>query len=91
MRFGIGRTTIRGGAGKRRVDGKSLRLADEVRYIQRREFVHAHHPGRTAREARHPHCNRRLTCEMEPDQDAGYREECRGNSMQSTLILAGLI
>jgi hypothetical protein len=30
------RTTIRPGAGKRRVDGKSLRLADEVRYIQRR-------------------------------------------------------
>ena len=29
-------TTIRRGAGKRRVDGKSLRLADEVRYIQRR-------------------------------------------------------
>src|ERR1700731_3036676 len=43
MRFGMGRTTIRGGAGKRRVDGKSLRLADEVRYIQRRA---ADHDGR---------------------------------------------
>jgi hypothetical protein len=32
-----------------------------------------------------------LTCEMEPDQDAGYCEECRTNSMQSALILAGLI
>ncbi len=28
------------GAGKRRVDGKSLRLADEVRYIQRRAAGH---------------------------------------------------
>ena len=34
-------------------------------------------------------CN--FTCEMEPDQDAGYCEECRTNSMQSSLILAGLI
>ena len=32
-----------------------------------------------------------FTCEMEPDQDADYCEECRGNSMQSALILAGLI
>ena len=31
------------------------------------------------------------TAEMEPDQDAGYCEECRTNSMQSALILAGLI
>jgi len=43
MRFGIGRTTIRPGVGKRRVDGKSIRLADEVRYIQRRA---ADHDGR---------------------------------------------
>jgi len=28
------------------------------------------------------------TAEMEPDQDAGYCEECRTNSMQSALILA---
>ena len=34
-------------------------------------------------------CN--FTCEMEPDQDAGYCEECRTNSMQSALILAGPI
>ena len=32
-----------------------------------------------------------FTCEMEPDQNAGYCEECRINSMQSALILAGLI
>ncbi len=31
------------------------------------------------------------TCEMEPDQDAGFCEECCTNSMQSALILAGLI
>src|SRR5580765_5628537 len=43
MRFGMGRTTIRRGAGKRRVDGRSFRLADEVRYIQRRA---ADHDGR---------------------------------------------
>src|SRR6266542_484709 len=43
MRFGMGRTTIRRGAGKRRVDGKSLRLADEVRYIQQ---CAADHDGR---------------------------------------------
>ena len=32
-----------------------------------------------------------FTCEMEPDQDAGYCEECHTNSMQAALILAGLI
>jgi hypothetical protein len=32
-----------------------------------------------------------FACEMEPDQDAGYCEECRTNSVQSALILAGLI
>jgi len=32
-----------------------------------------------------------FTCEMEPDQDAGYCEECHTNSMQSALILAGPI
>jgi len=36
MRFGMARTTIRRGPGKRLVDGKSFRLADEVRHIQRR-------------------------------------------------------
>jgi hypothetical protein len=34
-------------------------------------------------------CN--FTCEMEPDQDAGYCEECHTNSMHSALILAELI
>ena len=34
-------------------------------------------------------CN--FTCEMEPDQDAGYCEEFRTNSMHSAVILAGLI
>jgi len=32
-----------------------------------------------------------FTCEMEPDQDAGYCEECHTNSMQAALIPAGLI
>jgi len=36
MRFGMGRTTIKCGPGKRLLDGKSFRLADEVRHIQRR-------------------------------------------------------
>jgi hypothetical protein len=31
------------------------------------------------------------TAEMEPDQDGGFCEECRTNSMQAALILAGLI
>ena len=31
------------------------------------------------------------TCEMEPDQDRGWCDECSTNSMQSALILAGLI
>jgi hypothetical protein len=31
------------------------------------------------------------TCEMEPDQDAGYCEECHTNTMKSALVLAGLI
>jgi hypothetical protein len=36
MRQPTGRTTIKRGPGKRLADGKSFRLADEVRYIQRR-------------------------------------------------------
>jgi len=32
-----------------------------------------------------------FTCEMEPDQDAGYCEECHTNSMHSALVLAELI
>ncbi len=31
------------------------------------------------------------TTEMEPDQDAGYCELCRNNTVASALILAGLI
>jgi hypothetical protein len=31
------------------------------------------------------------TSEMEPDQDAGWCEVCSTNSVQSALILAGLI
>jgi hypothetical protein len=38
-----GRKTIKRGTGKRIVEGKSFRLADEVRYIQRRA---ADHDGR---------------------------------------------
>jgi len=36
-----------------------------------------------------PDCS--YTCEMEPDQDRGWCEECRQNTMQSALVLAGLI
>jgi hypothetical protein len=36
-----------------------------------------------------PGCS--YTCEMEPDQDRGYCEECHTNSMKSALVLAGLI
>ena len=35
-----GRKSIKRGPGKRLVDGKSFRLADEVRYIQRRAAEH---------------------------------------------------
>jgi hypothetical protein len=31
------------------------------------------------------------TTEMEPDQREGYCEECRGNTMMSALVLAGVI
>ena len=31
------------------------------------------------------------TCEMEPDQDAGWCEACGTNSVKSALILAGLV
>jgi len=31
------------------------------------------------------------TCEMEPDQDRGWCEECGKNTMQSALVLAGII
>jgi hypothetical protein len=34
-------------------------------------------------------CN--YTCEMEPDQDRGWCDECRTNSMKSALVLATLI
>jgi hypothetical protein len=34
-------------------------------------------------------CN--FTCEMEPDQDAGYCEECHTNTMTAAPILAGII
>ena len=37
---GKGRYRIKRGPGKRMVDGKSFRLADEVRYIQRRAAEH---------------------------------------------------
>src|SRR6266699_5072319 len=40
---GRAQKSIKRGAGKRRVDGKSFRLADEVRYITRRA---AEHDGR---------------------------------------------
>ena len=32
-----------------------------------------------------------FTGEMEPDQDAGYCEECHANTMKAALVLAGLI
>ena len=32
-----------------------------------------------------------FTCEMEPDQDAGYCEECHANTMIAAPVLAGLI
>ncbi len=31
------------------------------------------------------------TCEVEPDQDAGYCEECGGQTVQSALVLAELV
>ena len=31
------------------------------------------------------------TAEMEPDQDRGFCEECRTNSMKSAPVLAGVI
>jgi hypothetical protein len=34
-------------------------------------------------------CN--FTCEMEPDQDAGYCDECHTNTMTAAPVLAGLI
>ena len=34
-------------------------------------------------------CN--YVCEMEPDQDRGWCEECHTNSMKSALVLAGVI
>jgi hypothetical protein len=32
-----------------------------------------------------------FTCEMEPDEDAGYCEECHTNTMEAAPILAGII
>src|SRR6202007_897854 len=43
VKSSMANTRIRGGPGKRMVDGKSFRLAGEVRYIQRRA---ADHTGR---------------------------------------------
>jgi hypothetical protein len=39
----VGRKTIQRGPGKRHIEGKDFRLADEIRYIQRRA---AQHDGR---------------------------------------------
>ena len=36
-----------------------------------------------------PRCS--FTTEMEPDQDAGFCEECGTQSVKSALVLAGLI
>jgi hypothetical protein len=36
-----------------------------------------------------PDCN--YTAQMEPDQDRGFCEECRTNTMKSALVLAGVI
>jgi hypothetical protein len=36
-----------------------------------------------------PDCN--YVCEMEPDQDAGYCEECLTNTMKAAPVLADLI
>ena len=36
-----------------------------------------------------PDCD--FTCKMEPDQDAGYCEECHTGTMKSALVLAGII
>ena len=35
--------------------------------------------------------DRDFTCEMEPDQGAGYCEECHTNTMKAAPVLAGLI
>jgi hypothetical protein len=32
-----------------------------------------------------------FTCEMEPDQDAGWCDECRTNTMKAAPVLAGMI
>ena len=32
-----------------------------------------------------------FTCEMEPDQDAGWCDECRTNTMKAAPVLAGVI
>jgi hypothetical protein len=34
-------------------------------------------------------CN--FTCEMEPDQEAGYCGECHANTMTAAPVLAGII
>jgi hypothetical protein len=31
------------------------------------------------------------TCEMEPDQDRGWCEECQKQSMKSALVIMGVI
>ena len=36
-----------------------------------------------------PSCN--YTCEVEPDQDQGWCEECDARTVKSALVLAGLI
>jgi hypothetical protein len=32
-----------------------------------------------------------FTCDMEPDQDRGYCEECHSNTMKAAPVLAGVI
>ena len=64
------------------VEIKGYDSADE---LLRAVFSDAVSPAICMRES----CN--FTCEMEPDQDRGWCEECQANTMKAAPFLAGII
>jgi hypothetical protein len=72
------------------MDGKLAQLVEIEGYSSRDEMLRAVlsdsvSPGICIRKG----CS--YTCEVEPDQDAGWCEACGGQSVQSALILARVI
>lgn len=72
------------------MDGKLTQLIESEGYASLEEMLNvvasdSVAPGICVRQG----CS--YTCEVEPDQDAGWCEACGGQSVRSALVLAGVI